>query len=665
MHFQLKKIILWPNNIDNIPRELVFEPGMLNVITGASRTGKSAIIPIIDYCLGSSNCNIPVDVIRDSCSWFGIIAGIGTEQLLLARKTPEGNVSSSEMYVLRGNKIDVPSVIDGPNNTVINVKSILDGIAGIPYIRVDAEDGGINKFKSHASFRDFVSFNFQPQNIVANQNVLFYKVDSYEYRERLKNVFPFALGAITAEILAKQYELKKLRGLLQKKESELKKLKQISERWVAEIKANVSKTVEYGLWPQEADSRSEDIDYLVKNLRQISGSPKPNIMISGETVDSTVNKIKELRVEENDLSYRIAELRNSLYEMDKLKTTLDQHNGVSSLKRDRLRLSEWLNSAKKENQECPICGSISSKSQENLNELCKAFHEFEIEANSSLEIPSAFHREYEKIKDDIRVFIEKQKSTQKQLQALELSTDKQKQERYRRDGALRFLGTLDNSLDTFSEIQQDSDLAKEIESLNEKIKELSDDVSEYAVEKRINTALKKISRIIASVLPSLDVEQKYINAPCELSIADLSLKIQLDTGVQHFLSQIGSGSNWVSYHIALTVALQKLFTHTKGCPVASFVVYDQPSQVYFPRRLAYEGKDGQQEQDWAKELDEDVEAVKKIFSSLAIAIGADKGEWQGIVLDHAPETVWGSIPNVHLVEEWRDGKKLIPEEWYK
>lgn len=30
-----------------------FDLGKVNVITGASRTGKSAIIPIIDYCLGA------------------------------------------------------------------------------------------------------------------------------------------------------------------------------------------------------------------------------------------------------------------------------------------------------------------------------------------------------------------------------------------------------------------------------------------------------------------------------------------------------------------------------------------------------------------------------------------------------------------------------------
>jgi hypothetical protein len=36
-----------------------------------------------------------------------------------------------------------------------------------------------------------------------------------------------------------------------------------------------------------------------------------------------------------------------------------------------------------------------------------------------------------------------------------------------------------------------------------------------------------------------------------------------------------------------------------------------------------------------------------------------------IVLDHADEEVWGSISGVELIEEWRNGKKLVPIEWVK
>ncbi|WP_197423798.1 hypothetical protein [Novosphingobium sp. CCH12-A3] len=87
MYFQLLKLILWPRT-DEKPRELDFHPGVVNVISGASKTGKSAVIPIIDYCLASDKCAIPVGVIRENCSWFGIVIDTVEGQKLLARREP-------------------------------------------------------------------------------------------------------------------------------------------------------------------------------------------------------------------------------------------------------------------------------------------------------------------------------------------------------------------------------------------------------------------------------------------------------------------------------------------------------------------------------------------------------------------------------------------------
>jgi predicted ATP-binding protein involved in virulence len=51
MKFYFHKLVLWLSN--NEKRELLFEPNKVNVITGGSNTGKSAILQIIDYCLSS------------------------------------------------------------------------------------------------------------------------------------------------------------------------------------------------------------------------------------------------------------------------------------------------------------------------------------------------------------------------------------------------------------------------------------------------------------------------------------------------------------------------------------------------------------------------------------------------------------------------------------
>lgn len=101
MRFEINKIILWPKKIDKTYREIKFYPNSINIITGASRTGKSAIIPIIDYCLGSDKCTIPVDTIRDACEWFGILIKLEGEELLLCRREPGEKRTTVDMYIQR------------------------------------------------------------------------------------------------------------------------------------------------------------------------------------------------------------------------------------------------------------------------------------------------------------------------------------------------------------------------------------------------------------------------------------------------------------------------------------------------------------------------------------------------------------------------------------
>ena len=86
MTIQILDIVLYSHAGQR--RVLSFETGKLNVVTGASRTGKSALIPIIDYCLGSGECNVPEGVIRGTVAWYGLRVVAGSEQHFVARRAP-------------------------------------------------------------------------------------------------------------------------------------------------------------------------------------------------------------------------------------------------------------------------------------------------------------------------------------------------------------------------------------------------------------------------------------------------------------------------------------------------------------------------------------------------------------------------------------------------
>jgi hypothetical protein len=151
---------------------------------------------------------------------------------------------------------------------------------------------------------------------------------------------------------------------------------------------------------------------------------------------------------------------------------------------------------------------------------------------------------------------------------------------------------------------------------------------------------------------------EWPDAPVRLIIPDLTVKVIRGTR-DDYLWEIGSGANWLAYHVAVTLALQGYFLKIPNHPVPGLLIYDQPSQVYFPARRSRPAKSEQIDPKWD---DEDVVAVRKVFDLLARVVRKTKGRLQVIVLDHADDEVWGKLPNTCLVEEWR-GDGLVPFAW--
>ena len=164
MKLQIEKLILWPKNGRHY-REVKFTPGVVNVISGSSKAGKSAVIPIIDYCLASEKCAIPVGTIRNTCAWFGLLVDTDEGMKLFARSEPGRQRSTDDMFVLEGQSISIPARIERKNSNRNIVKEILNRLSGLPNIGF-GEDVKFG-FKNRPSFRDLMAFTFQPQNIVA------------------------------------------------------------------------------------------------------------------------------------------------------------------------------------------------------------------------------------------------------------------------------------------------------------------------------------------------------------------------------------------------------------------------------------------------------------------------------------------------------------------
>lgn len=644
---------MWPKNRQHKIRTVPFERGRINVISGLSRTGKSAIIPIIDYCLGSRRCTIPTGVIREKTSWFGIVVSTSEGEKLFARREPEQQQATDEMYVQEATEVIVPEFIV-KNSTRDSVKQRLDALSMLTTLSFTVDDTGSNG-QGRPSFRDLAAFNFQPQNIVANPNVLFYKADTVEHRNKLRTILPYVLGALSGETLAQRHELQRLQRELRRKEADLRNIRTLSERWRATIDARVSEAKDLGLIPADTLAPSSQSTAL-ELLRGIATTFNSEPLVTAAAVSEGVTELNRLNREEQEVAQELSRLRRRSAEMEQLRQSSSSYQSSVMLQRDRLQLSRWLNSQHTE-QDCPLCNTHLTEPPPKLAELLKSLSTLE-EAASATAIAPSFDRELERVSAAISEQVERLKGIRIRQGALTKQSQPARDRQYGQLRASRFLGHLEADLQVFDSIGQDGELSSEVESLRNRVHALESLISEAEIGLRIRRALNAVNLFAGRLMPALDAETP--NDPVSLSETELTLRVQR-RGREDFLWEIGSGSNWLSYHVAITLALHEFFLSLPACPVPNFIVYDQPSQVYFPQRLV-DRKDAEPlvEPEWR---DQDEEAVRKVFIAMSQAVTATSEGFQIIILDHAAKSVWGGIPLVHEVEEWRNGLALIPAEW--
>lgn len=652
MKFCVDSIILWPKNRDFPYKRHSFVDGKVNVITGASRTGKSAIIPIIDYCLGSQKCTIPVNTIRNACEWFGVLFQLEQEQVLLCRREPGKQQTTGEMYFSRGKAIVIPTEITS-NTTSDEVRNILNELFGMSFLEIDPSAGG---FSTRPSYRDLMAFIFQPQNIVANADVMFYKADTMEHRQRLINIFPYVLGAVTPEILAARQTLERLRKQRDRVQRDLNTLRDVSEQWKQEVASWVSRALELGL-AEEGPDPELPFERQVEFLADLVETQNMESLLRTRNVLTFSKGISELRKQEQELSSELFVLQKRRSDMLQLKDSAASYNSSLQIQRDRLEISDWIRQKYVSGTKCPFCLEKHSGVPDTVEQLCNAIAEIEEASRSLQTMPAAFEREMQQVENEIQITTESLQAIRERINSQSSANEADAKSKYTLQSIARFLGRLETSLLTYSRIGKDAKLEGQLKELTESIEELERVVDERKIKKDTESAIRYVDLAAGKIIEKLDSE--HPNDPIEFVIKDLTLKVHSGHGRADYLWEIGSASNWLSYHIAVILAFQRFFHEKETLNMPSFIVFDQPSQVYFPRTGLRKKEDNQE----VELKDEDKDAVRKVFSALSQYISDSKGKMQIIVTEHADEDIWGDIPEIHVAGKWRGREKLVPMEW--
>jgi hypothetical protein len=661
MKIAFLKIILWPKDTGHAPRVIPFAPGKINIITGESASGKSALTSIIDYCMGSGKCSIPVGLIRDVTGWFGLHLQLANTEMIVARRNPEDQQTTTDLYWEEGLELSVPATVT-KNARVEDLKNRFNQISHLPALDFSAgEDVG---FARRPSFRDMAAFNFQPQHIVANPYTFFFKADTTEHREKLRVIFPLVLGAIDANTLEKLRELRDTEREHKRLVRELDARLSAARVWEAEVESYYMQARTLGLLPNSpAPGVAWPLDKYILELQKVPETVKAMDLpdIQEGTSEAAVSELTALINEEDRLAQEIGSVRRRLAKLDQLSSSVTEYGATLTNQEDRIRGVGWFGEKLQDTYRCPVCAAVHPDGNPHLSELQSLAQELRSLTVSIYQAPAKLDRELVELRQELREregAISKARQKRKFLESRSAELSAQRQ-RVRQ--VYLFVGRVEQALENVSASRNVDELRARVDTLAQRIAELKRELDPRAQQTRLNAAVESVSTRIGDYARLLQLE--HASASIRLNIRELSLQFGQLSGRRDFLWEVGSGQNWVGYHIAALLALHEHFMCCINNPVPRFLVIDQPSQVYFPE--AWPSMEGAPDRHDGADLSPDIAGVRRIFSALSHFFDAVKEKFQVIVTEHAGAITWNGIRHVHLVANWRKGHDefLIPDAW--
>ncbi|OIQ92197.1 hypothetical protein GALL_258740 [mine drainage metagenome] len=630
-------------------RDLEFKVDGLNVITGRSSTGKSALSEIIEYCMGRSTFNVPEGVIRDKVAWFAVIYQFPQEQVLIAKPTPNtGGTSCSTAMQRRGARLAAPTFEQLAVNTDDDaVVTLLSRLLGIPENRTDVAIEH-SRDSYDANVKHTYYYLFQKQGIVANKDQLFYRQNEAFQPQAIRDTLPILLGVSSSD----RYELEvKLRAAQRELKLNAKLLEQAQDAIDTSQQKGISlfseaKTV--GIIDPANQQAGADgvIDALRTTLQWKPASVHED---DGHRISRLEDELSQMRKDRRELQSRIDAARQFSKKAGSFESeAAEQKDRLASIKAlpKNTQTGEWQWPFCEENLalDSPIAKVL-------LKELETLDAEMSIVAGQRPKLEAYLAEQQGKVQE----LVDAIKNKEVELSAAIAANEVIAQMGTRNNAAARVVGRISLFLE---DLVPNEDLASrkaEHRRLKFKVEELEKSIGADDSNERLTSILNNISSQVSQYIGTFDAE--FSAFPSRFDLNHLTIIFDRpDRPVP--MSRTGGGENHLAYHLSALLALH-LFAARNNRPIPQFLLIDQPTQVYFPSEKVYQEADGSVQR---TEADADLAAVRRLFELLLRFTQKDVPGFQLIVTEHANlRDQW--FQNALVEQPWTKPPALVPESW--
>ena len=646
---QIERLVLYSKSGEQ--RELEFRLGKLNVITGASQTGKSSLTNIFRYCLGSSQAGVPIGAISSSVAWYGLVVVTDPDRRhFLGRPAPEdkGDVSDA-MLIVEPEGLPTFDQLT-PNTTRTELREYLGNAIGIEE-NLNVPAIGQTRRPLAANFRHSLYYCFQGQGEIANPDVLFHHQNRDWQSQAIKNTLPYFLGAQDLDDLRRRQELKDRRRELRKAEQKLTRAEDEEVTGVERAEALLLEASNAALVDKNVVGVGYDTSESVHAaLRSIVDHP-----IEQDQADTIGVGFEDLRAELAVQRDRARDITHQLRGLDDFDSVAEHYKSELTEHRSRLASIELIPEAIVD-APCPVCGKQigdehDSDSNEIASELAKVASRLKLAQRDKPRVEQAKSG----LREERRKTLDRIDELNASLTTLAETNELVARERQRVNLQSYVRGKVAQYLESLV-----STGPTDLDAIRTATKKQRDSVAALEgtfdpalVRSRVDSALSHVNRDLTDLAQQLELE--HAEHGVRLDPNRLTVVADPPSGPPAYLDagQIGSGLNWVGYHLATYLSMQTFFIKNRR-PVPRFVLIDQPSQAFFPSDRAEGG-------DLDELTDTDRENTKRLYRLMNNRVQELSGSLQLIVLDHADfDDDWFDLC---VVERWRDGNALIPASW--
>ena len=587
----------------------------VNVITGRSSTGKSAIIEIFDYCFGKEDNTIPHGVITENAELYFCVMSVNDGYLVLARKAMPKTAFlryESSMPSIEGMTRDYFS--DDYFLALSFFRKSLNNYFNLKVLDTD-EDLEAKTFRKNnakapcASVRHFVSFMLQHQNMIANKHALFYRFDEKEKRDQTIDQFKIFLGFVDQEYYLKKQELANAERTLKK----LNLQKEMLDKNFSNVKNSLMELLNQYEYITGKRLITENIDQLISNPANSLEIINAQVVVADDNTEvfaKQYDNLKRIYDEiDSEIQQKNLELRRIQGNINSANKYKDSLNGISSCDSAHIIVSE-----------CPFCKNQNKGISKEVNKLQSAIEWLNSELQKTPVLAETFLVKQKELKQE-RDELKKTLSHYKELIADMENVQKQARERRTRyEQAVnvkeRIVAIIQEKL-----IGNESELLEEIGKCEGSIKSIKKFLGDnYNIENKMKSAEIAINKNMNTIGEKLDFEETYkpVNLIFSLDTFDLHFNIK---GESVYLRSVGSGANWLACHISLFTGLIKYFCQQgSSCLIPPILFLDQPSQVYFPTSTdiasEFDAKKLKEAEGKEEQVDSDLKSVTNLYQQL-------------------------------------------------